>query len=113
MGRNVSVEGYQEVSLQKGCLRKGIILHELMHTLGFYHEQGRYDRDKYVEIFWENIIDGKQLIHYTGSVSKNESCGNVLVKELVTDLLKPVFTKGLTVSVCKSDKCIKKNSGQL
>lgn len=77
MGRNVSGEGYQEISLQNECVRKGIVLHELMHTLGFYHEQGRYDRDKFVEIFWENIIDGKQLIYSAGVVSKNESCRNV------------------------------------
>ena len=55
MGRNVSGEGYQEISLQNECVRKGIVLHELMHTLGFYHEQGRYDRDKFVEIIITHI----------------------------------------------------------
>ena len=49
----------QLISLGVGCNQKGIICHEMMHTLGFYHEQGRPDRDKYVAIYWENIQPGQ------------------------------------------------------
>ncbi|XP_034042933.1 low choriolytic enzyme [Thalassophryne amazonica] len=48
--------GRQTVSLQSpDCLRVGVISHEFMHTLGFVHEQSRFDRDNYVTIMWPNI----------------------------------------------------------
>jgi hypothetical protein len=53
--------GPQEVSLQQnGCVWKGIIIHELMHAAGFWHEQQRYDRDDYVIIHWENMDTSMQ-----------------------------------------------------
>lgn len=47
--------GQQTLSLGRGCASFGIVLHELMHVVGFYHLHQRHDRDKFLDIHWDNI----------------------------------------------------------
>lgn len=51
------------VSLAPTCLQKGrgIVLHELMHVLGFWHEHSRADRDRYIRVNWNEILPGKSV----------------------------------------------------
>ncbi|XP_067136226.1 meprin A subunit beta-like [Centruroides vittatus] len=52
------IGGRQILSLHPLCLADGtgIAIHELLHALGYWHEQNRYDRDDYVKIHEDNII---------------------------------------------------------
>ncbi len=52
--------GRQQLSIGNGCAYAGIVAHEFMHALGFYHEQSRYDRDNHVRILFENIRSGTE-----------------------------------------------------
>ncbi|KAK2853411.1 hypothetical protein Q5P01_006072 [Channa striata] len=53
--------GGQVVSLSRqGCVFRSIIQHELLHALGFNHEQTRSDRDEHVRILLENVIPGME-----------------------------------------------------
>uniref|UniRef100_A0A3Q3XFA6 Metalloendopeptidase n=1 Tax=Mola mola TaxID=94237 RepID=A0A3Q3XFA6_MOLML len=51
--------GKQYISLMRnGCVYLGTAQHEILHALGFHHEQARSDRDSYVNILYENIQSG-------------------------------------------------------
>jgi len=51
----------QVLNLGGGCRSRGIIQHEFMHALGFYHMQSRSDRDNYVTIHENNIKGGQRM----------------------------------------------------
>jgi len=46
--------GEQKILLEDRC-QPHHILHEMVHSMGFFHEQSRQDRDKYIIIHWDNI----------------------------------------------------------
>ncbi|XP_061433542.1 hatching enzyme 1.2-like [Lethenteron reissneri] len=47
--------GAQSLSLEPRKVTKGIVLHELMHTLGFHHEHCRSDRDQHIKVHEDNV----------------------------------------------------------
>lgn len=65
----------QAITLGRGCLRVGIVAHEIGHALGFYHEQSRPDRDEYVNIYRQNIVRGMEFNFNKYSRSTIDSLG--------------------------------------
>ncbi|CAG0913992.1 unnamed protein product, partial [Notodromas monacha] len=52
--------GSQAISIGKNCDKLGIVIHELGHVVGFWHEHTRPDRDSYVHIILENIMPNQE-----------------------------------------------------
>nr|CAD7202161.1 unnamed protein product [Timema douglasi] len=51
----------QLLNLQlNGCVHHGVAVHELLHALGFFHQQSATERDEYVRILWWNIESGME-----------------------------------------------------
>ena len=51
----------QELSPGPRCQSKRTAMHKLGHAIGFFHEQNRPDRDRYITVHCENVEDNKIL----------------------------------------------------
>ncbi|GFY68876.1 astacin-like metalloprotease toxin 1 [Trichonephila inaurata madagascariensis] len=71
LGRNKTYTQPQPLSLGDGCHKKGTVIHELLHIVGFYHEQNRSDRDKYLNIYLNNVKPGMRSNFVKLSPSQN------------------------------------------
>ena len=60
IGRVRQVNG-QELSIGTNCAVLSVIVHEVLHALGFIHEHTRLDRDKFVIINETNIQPGRDV----------------------------------------------------
>ncbi|CAB4056245.1 unnamed protein product [Lepeophtheirus salmonis] len=53
--RRMHVLNLQRSNGFSSCMVSGIVQHEMLHILGYHHEQTRPDRDSYVKIHWDRI----------------------------------------------------------
>jgi len=58
LGRNIYGPTTLNLNVNTCFHTIGHAIHEMLHTLGVYHEHMRSDRDEYVTIMWENIRKG-------------------------------------------------------
>lgn len=67
--------GPQAISIGKNCDKFGIVVHELGHVVGFWHEHTRPDRDRHVSIVRENIQPGQEYNFLKMEPQEVESLG--------------------------------------
>ncbi|XP_004519842.1 zinc metalloproteinase nas-4-like [Ceratitis capitata] len=69
--------GRQVVNLQSTlCFRNyGTTMHELMHALGFMHEQNRSERDSYIRVLSQNVKNGAMVNFQKGSALEQYAFG--------------------------------------
>jgi len=51
----VTGTGAQDLSLGQGCEYFGTVVHEMLHAVGFDHEQNRPDRDQFLNVYLQNV----------------------------------------------------------
>ena len=78
--------GRQPLYVGKGCQSDGMMMHEIGHALGFFHEQSRIDRDLFITVNFNNIKQSKQeQKYYTAPLSDT----------LITNTMLTPWKKGL------------------
>ncbi|XP_075990488.1 zinc metalloproteinase nas-4-like [Anticarsia gemmatalis] len=90
------------LNLARGCFKHGTVVHEMLHTLSFYHMQSTFDRDDFVTIVWENILPVFYFAYILISRSSlhgvlNSTLDVGIFKYLNKVLLLGIFTKYISL----------------
>ena len=70
LGRRLDAGGTQFIMCGPGaCNDPALVSHEFGHAIGFFHEQSRPDRDRYLRIHWQNIRENFKHNYHKASRS--------------------------------------------
>lgn len=86
--------GAQAISIGKNCDKFGIIVHELGHVVGFWHEHTRPDRDNHVVIERVNIMKGQEYNFNMLTADDVNSLGLPYDYDSIMHYARNTFSKG-------------------
>uniref|UniRef100_A0A1B6GTE4 Metalloendopeptidase n=2 Tax=Cicadellinae TaxID=33370 RepID=A0A1B6GTE4_9HEMI len=86
--------GPQAISIGKNCDKFGIVVHELGHVVGFWHEHTRPDRDNHVEIVRTNIMAGQEYNFNKLTEDEVNSLGLPYDYDSIMHYARNTFSKG-------------------
>lgn len=86
--------GAQAISIGKNCDKFGIVVHELGHVVGFWHEHTRPDRDNHVLIVRDNIMTGQEYNFNKLTEEEVHSLGLPYDYDSIMHYARNTFSKG-------------------
>ncbi|XP_020563357.1 bone morphogenetic protein 1 isoform X2 [Oryzias latipes] len=87
--------GPQAISIGKNCDKFGIVVHELGHVIGFWHEHTRPDRDEHVSIVRDNIQAGQEYNFLKMEPDEVDSLGEVYDFDSIMHYARNTFSRGI------------------
>ncbi|XP_048472235.1 tolloid-like protein 2 [Rhincodon typus] len=87
--------GPQAISIGKNCDKFGIVVHELGHVIGFWHEHTRPDRDAHVSIIRENIQPGQEYNFLKMEPAEVNSLGETYDFDSIMHYARNTFSRGV------------------
>lgn len=87
--------GPQAISIGKNCDKFGIVVHELGHVIGFWHEHTRPDRDQHVSIIRDNIQPGQEYNFLKMEPDEVDSLGEVYDFGSIMHYARNTFSRGI------------------
>ncbi|KAG5835270.1 hypothetical protein ANANG_G00271770 [Anguilla anguilla] len=87
--------GPQAISIGKNCDKFGIVVHELGHVIGFWHEHTRPDRDDHVSIVRMNIQPGQEYNFLKMEPGEVDSLGEVYDFDSIMHYARNTFSRGI------------------
>ncbi|XP_073181516.1 bone morphogenetic protein 1 isoform X6 [Lepidochelys kempii] len=93
--------GPQAISIGKNCDKFGIVVHELGHVIGFWHEHTRPDRDDHVSIVRENIQPGQEYNFLKMEPEEVESLGETYDFDSIMHYARNTFSRGVFLDTIK------------